>query len=254
MAASMPTSSEIAMVSNPVAGSADPRFQNWSYTQDPEQAEKILLEASAVLEGEVMRRVANGLSAFPRGRGSTATYRGSHAGHSSRRTLHRAHSGHTQGRGSSSRRTIGTLLPGSSPKTDVGSVLEEAREESKSRDADDPGSMDAGLLKNDDFVGEELDGSLILSMERTLFSALNQSWTLIMVGIGLMSVGAENDKIPDRLGEFVTIVREMMAKRGLEQNNTALLLVCVYCAYDTSRLTHTPSYHFATNSAPFCLP
>ena len=51
----------------------------------------------------------------------------------------------------------------------------------------------------------QLDGSLVLSMERTLFAAFNQSWTLMMLGVGLMCIpaGASGDRLPERLGEFV---------------------------------------------------
>lgn len=53
--------------------------------------------------------------------------------------------------------------------------------------------------------GDAVDGSLILSMERTLYAALNQAWLLVMCGIGFMSIGDANDKIPDYLGFFVIL-------------------------------------------------
>lgn len=50
-----------------------------------------------------------------------------------------------------------------------------------------------------------LSGSLILSLERTLFSALNNAYTITFVGTGLMMVGASNDSIPDSLGIIIVI-------------------------------------------------
>jgi len=37
-------------------------------------------------------------------------------------------------------------------------------------------------------------------MERTLFGALNMSWTVMFLGYGLMMVGASNDSLPDNIG------------------------------------------------------
>jgi uncharacterized membrane protein YidH (DUF202 family) len=39
-----------------------------------------------------------------------------------------------------------------------------------------------------------VDASLILSMERTLFAALNNAWLLAIGGIGLMSVGNDDTR------------------------------------------------------------
>lgn len=50
-----------------------------------------------------------------------------------------------------------------------------------------------------------LSGSLILALERTLFSALNNAYTITFVGTGLMMVGASNDSIPDSLGIIIVI-------------------------------------------------
>jgi hypothetical protein len=38
------------------------------------------------------------------------------------------------------------------------------------------------------------DGTLILALERTLFAALNNSWLLALGGVGLMSIGNEDEK------------------------------------------------------------
>jgi hypothetical protein len=46
----------------------------------------------------------------------------------------------------------------------------------------------------------DLNGSLILSLERTLFSALNNAYLIVFVGIGLMMVGSNHDTMPDTLG------------------------------------------------------
>jgi hypothetical protein len=40
-------------------------------------------------------------------------------------------------------------------------------------------------------------------MERTFFSALNMAFTLSMLGVGLMSVGANDASIPDGLGASI---------------------------------------------------
>ena len=52
--------------------------------------------------------------------------------------------------------------------------------------------------------GEEafpfLDPSLIMSMERTVLSAYNQAFQIMMVGAGLMAVGAKDDDTPAYLG------------------------------------------------------
>ena len=57
--------------------------------------------------------------------------------------------------------------------------------------------------------GEEvfplLDPSLIMSMERTVLSAYNQAFQIMMVGAGLMAVGAKDDDTPAHLGIFIFI-------------------------------------------------
>ena len=57
----------------------------------------------------------------------------------------------------------------------------------------------------------DIDGSLVLSMERTVYAALNQAWMLILTGIGFMSIGAKNDLIPDYLGAFILVVAIIFA-------------------------------------------
>ena len=46
----------------------------------------------------------------------------------------------------------------------------------------------------------DLNGSLILSLERTLFSCLNNAYLIVFVGIGLMMVGSNDDRIPNAAG------------------------------------------------------
>ena len=58
-------------------------------------------------------------------------------------------------------------------------------------------------LRPQGFCRAHIDGSLILSMERTLYAALNQAWMLVLCGIGLMSIGAANNSIPDELGFYI---------------------------------------------------
>ena len=99
--------------------------------------------------------------------------------------------------------------------------MSEVQEDSR-EDRSSLGSVQSEEMKQDGFVpprphsfhnsllgsgysGETLDGSLILAMERTLFSALNQCWTLVMIGIGLMCVGATNDSVPDSLGVAIIV-------------------------------------------------
>eukprot|EP00948_MAST-09A_sp_MAST-9A-sp1_P001485 g1485.t1 len=53
---------------------------------------------------------------------------------------------------------------------------------------------------------EDIDASLLFSMERTLWGALNQAWTLMFVGIGLMCVGALNETVPDTLGAVIMVI------------------------------------------------
>lgn len=59
---------------------------------------------------------------------------------------------------------------------------------------------------NDDEYDEEGDGlipldpSLMFSMERTVLSAYNQAFQIMMVGGGLMAVGAQNDNTPSDIG------------------------------------------------------
>ena len=50
-----------------------------------------------------------------------------------------------------------------------------------------------------------LDPSLIMSMERTVLSAYNQAFQIMMVGAGLMAVGAKDDDTPAHLGIFIFI-------------------------------------------------
>merc|ERR1712216_310777 len=45
-----------------------------------------------------------------------------------------------------------------------------------------------------------MDGSLLLGMERTLFSSLNVAGTVMFVGMGLMMVGASDNDFPDTVG------------------------------------------------------
>lgn len=47
------------------------------------------------------------------------------------------------------------------------------------------------------------DPSMVLSMERTLFSSLNMAMIVMMGGVGLMSVGQVGDTIPDNIGIFL---------------------------------------------------
>lgn len=53
--------------------------------------------------------------------------------------------------------------------------------------------------------GNDVDGSLILSMERTVYASLNQAWMLVGCGVGFMSIGASNDSVPDHLGFLIIL-------------------------------------------------
>ena len=65
------------------------------------------------------------------------------------------------------------------------------QEESKFQDEDDDDEQKKTSTKN----FHQPDPNFILSLERTLFAALNNAWLLAMGGVGLMSVG-NNDPIP----------------------------------------------------------
>ena len=187
--------------------------------------ERMLSEAAYILQQDVMRRVANGLSAFPRnrglsrrrrGRGGTTAGRSSFTSFSSPWALGggatrsaRQPGSSRGGRGSKAHKTSSpeTLLPVHSERSN-----EDDDRSKSSMDAvppaiggeDDQDDDDLLVQEEDgDDVEDELDGSLILSMERTLFSALNMAFTLVMVGVGLMSVGESSDKLPDELGEII---------------------------------------------------
>ena len=57
----------------------------------------------------------------------------------------------------------------------------------------------------DDDEPNDLDPSLIFSMERTVLSAYNQAFQIMMVGGGLMAVGAKNDDTPVGLGIVIFV-------------------------------------------------
>mmetsp|Transcript_7656 Transcript_7656/g.16648 ORF Transcript_7656/g.16648 Transcript_7656/m.16648 type:complete len:220 (-) Transcript_7656:188-847(-) len=126
--------------------------------------DEILSRAAHELEHMVMRRVANGLSAFP----------------------HRPNT-------SPSKPTSRVVSRQNSPLSLSG---KSARGQTETTQAIKSEQSDSN---------NELDGSLILSLERTLFSALNMAWTVIFLGIGLLTVGAVSDSLPDTLG-VVTII------------------------------------------------
>ena len=50
-----------------------------------------------------------------------------------------------------------------------------------------------------------LDPSMIFSMERTVLSAYNQAFQIMLVGGGLMAVGAQNDDTPAHLGAAIFV-------------------------------------------------
>ena len=54
-------------------------------------------------------------------------------------------------------------------------------------------------------MASKLDDSLILALERTLFSAQQNGWTVVFIGIGLMMTGAANNKLPDAFGAAIII-------------------------------------------------
>eukprot|EP00448_Togula_jolla_P035576 CAMPEP_0170621338 /NCGR_PEP_ID=MMETSP0224-20130122/28547_1 /TAXON_ID=285029 /ORGANISM="Togula jolla, Strain CCCM 725" /LENGTH=224 /DNA_ID=CAMNT_0010947589 /DNA_START=47 /DNA_END=721 /DNA_ORIENTATION=+ len=129
--------------------------------------DEIMSRAAHELENMVMRRVANGLSTFPQ------------------RHIHEPSSRAV------SRQNSPQLVQ---PSPVIGARLVEPNEEAK--------DIKVERVDSDD---NELDGSLILSMERTLFSALNMAWTVIFLGIGFLTVGAQNDKLPDKVGVVIII-------------------------------------------------
>ena len=66
------------------------------------------------------------------------------------------------------------------------------------------GDFDEELGKKANVETKQPDHNLILSLERTLFAALNNAWLLAMGGAGLMSVG-HNDPTP-LIGGIVLVV------------------------------------------------
>jgi hypothetical protein len=78
------------------------------------------------------------------------------------------------------------------------------------RSGSDTSSLAPSLSSEwDDDEGDDepndLDPSLIFSMERTVLSAYNQAFQIMMVGGGLMAVGAKNDDTPIGLGIVIFV-------------------------------------------------
>ena len=154
-----------------------------------------------------MNRVANGLSAFPgQGTQGSSFIHGVTSSFTMTNPLRRPSSlrGYTSSRG----RKMSEVQEGSrEDRSSQGSVQSEEMKQGEAGlggDRPRPHSFHNSLLGSG-YSGETLDGSLILAMERTLFSALNQCWTLVMIGIGLMCVGATNDSVPDSLGVAIIV-------------------------------------------------
>lgn len=56
-----------------------------------------------------------------------------------------------------------------------------------------------------------IDGSLVLTMERTLYAALNQAWLVVISGVGFMSIGARGDNFPNFLGFMLILAGALFA-------------------------------------------
>ena len=171
------------------------------------------------LERRMMNRVANGLSAFPgkslhshsppgRAQGTQGSSFMQGVGASFIMTNPRRRPSSLRGYTSSRGRKMSEVQEGSrEDRSSQGSVQSEEMKQGEAGlggDRPRPHSFHNSLLGSG-YSGETLDGSLILAMERTLFSALNQCWTLVMIGIGLMCVGATNDSVPDSLGVAIIV-------------------------------------------------
>mmetsp|Transcript_20796 Transcript_20796/g.27597 ORF Transcript_20796/g.27597 Transcript_20796/m.27597 type:complete len:192 (+) Transcript_20796:154-729(+) len=63
-----------------------------------------------------------------------------------------------------------------------------------SNEDDAPSGATSGAISCGGTVFDSTDASLILGAERTLFAALNNSWLLAIAGIGLMSVGSNDNR------------------------------------------------------------
>ena len=140
--------------------------------------------ASAALGMVMVDRVSNGLSALPQ---------------SSKRAIQESFKG--------GRRKGGEKFTPKLSSSDDADLLEKGKENPIHKKP----SLSSSDIDDDDeemFDGEVfplLDPSLIMSMERTVLSAYNQAFQIMMVGAGLMAVGAKDDDTPAHLGIFIFI-------------------------------------------------
>ena len=146
--------------------------------------------ASAALGMVMVDRVSNGLSALPQ---------------SSKKAIQDSFRGT---RGKKGEKHYTNFLPSLSQDLteDSNDLLEKGNgntmiSKKPSLSSSDVGDDDLG----DDDIFPLLDPSLIMSMERTVLSAYNQAFQIMMVGAGLMAVGAKDDDTPAHLGIFIFV-------------------------------------------------